>query len=474
MLTLCELAALLTATSCGFAGNYDGTRYRCGEGDVCPDGFACVEGYCHSDTPARDGSPLDGRGDPDRLDAGLRADAAAPDDGATPDGAGPIAGCGLLSLLQDDFADGVAGAQWAPWSDSGASVDESGGVLAVHFSAGNDGIAAGYRSSSLYDLRGGALEATVLQVGGRYTAIKVGSYDGGHAQLLVDVGTATIAAETYGVPGAGRHAASDYDPIQHRHWRIREDAGTLYWETSPDRVSWNELWSEPLPFAGEDVYGAVWAHQELPGSASVAIFDDVNGSADAALRFCATSSFADGFEGPPLEPAWTSWRDNASCDIEEVAGSLAFSFDGIAEVACGAESAHLFDLRGSDLVIDAGGVGGVAGFVTYARLYRDDGYTDYLQFKRDAGTLGFHQEASGSSAGSASIGYDDGDHRYWRFSASGGTVTLSTSPDGNEWTTQLDTASGFDLGALRLMLAAYHNDVAPPISSRFAGVNAPQ
>lgn len=36
-----------------------------------------------------------------------------------------------------------------------------------------------------------------------------------------------------------------HDPVNHRYWRIREQANTLYFEVSPDRTTWTLLWSTP-------------------------------------------------------------------------------------------------------------------------------------------------------------------------------------------------------------------------------------
>lgn len=43
-------------------------------------------------------------------------------------------------------------------------------------------------------------------------------------------------------------AAIPYDPVLHRWWRVREDAGVLYWETSANGKQWNTLVSKAYSF----------------------------------------------------------------------------------------------------------------------------------------------------------------------------------------------------------------------------------
>jgi len=60
---LSRFAALLSLAlaACSFHADYDGTHYKCGAGDVCPDGFSCVAGAC---VLAAEGGPDAGSGDP--------------------------------------------------------------------------------------------------------------------------------------------------------------------------------------------------------------------------------------------------------------------------------------------------------------------------------------------------------------------------------------------------------------------------
>ena len=70
--------------------------------------------------------------------------------------------------------------------------------------------------------------------------------------------------------------ASDtpYDPVAHRWWRFRADAGVLYWETAPDAVTWTTWASVPTPFPLD------------------AVFVHFGAGTDTAVATTATASFA--------------------------------------------------------------------------------------------------------------------------------------------------------------------------------------
>ncbi|HEV3471237.1 MAG TPA: hypothetical protein VG148_18070 [Pyrinomonadaceae bacterium] len=68
-----------------------------------------------------------------------------------------------------------------------------------------------------------------------------------------------------------------YSPTQHRHWRIRHDgfSDTVYWETSPDGVTWTARHSGPrqltITSMVADLYVRTWQPESSPG---MAVFDN--------------------------------------------------------------------------------------------------------------------------------------------------------------------------------------------------------
>jgi len=446
---------VLAVAGCSFHSGFDGTGYRCGDGDRCPDGFTCVAGYC------RDTAPADAGGG----DGGGGSDAGG-------DGGVVEARCGTLSVLRDDFADGVVGRQWDAWNDTGAITAETGGYLAIQIDAGSSDVWAGYTSIATYDLDGGILAAVVDQVGGNDTVLEARAWGGARAQMVVEDGT--LNAAVYNTGNDGVRASVTYDGGQHHHWRIRGAGGRLYWETSVNGSSWDHLWDEPMPFAAGDVYGIIAAGGQLV-AASEARYAELN-PAPPARGACPTETFTDDFSAAPLTPAWSPWT-TAGCSNAESGGDLVMTFDGAGAVWCGIASNHVFDLHDSELVIEVPEAPAASMFDTYAQLMTLNDQANKLEIGMENGSAWFEQDAGGSPLQSQNVTWDATAMRFWRFAESGGQIQLSTSPDGSpsSWTPRLTATAAFDLSTLQVVIGAGAYGTGPGTAQtvRIAGVNAP-
>jgi hypothetical protein len=158
------------------------------------------------------------------------------------------AACATAPQVTDDFEDGVMAAEWVTYADTGAEVEEADGVLRVLYS-GVDEAWAGYVTAEPHDLRGGWLAADVAQVGG-YTILELHAGDtkvqtyayGSTIFCTVMVGGETVS-----------QFETEYLPDSHVHWRMREEDGTIHWETSPDGDAWSQLVAYPTPIAADTV-----------------------------------------------------------------------------------------------------------------------------------------------------------------------------------------------------------------------------
>jgi len=439
---LCALAA------CSFQGGIE-PGFQCGEDGWCPAGQVCESGFCVADPAAADGGP-----DADRGDGGV-----------------PAARCGTLSVLRDDFGDGVAAPDFYPWNDVGASVSETGGHVVIDVPAGSSGGWAGYTSMFRYDFTGAAWEAKVSEVGGHYTTLEVRDLAGARMQMLVEDGT--LLAGVLDVPGEGVRATLPYAPDAHAYWRMREEAGVAYWETSPDRALWSRLHSEPLPISPDHVLGIVSGGGQL-ASASQIRFDDVNLETPAALGLCPAVDLVDDFASTTLAPEWEAWEDTA-CSVSVAGGNLVLAFpDGDPDQWCGIGSSHLYDFRDSQIVIDAAAVPGLPSLVTYLQVTQPgDGFT-HLQIARDDDSmLSVTQRVAGTFESGTTRTYSPVNHRYWRIRSAGDRVYFETSPDLSTWTIHADDVARFDLSQVWLVVAAGSYDVSPgePIVVPVAAVN---
>jgi hypothetical protein len=451
--TLRLLLAIGTLAACSFEARFDGTGYRCGTGDTCPSGQMCVDGYC------RTGGDL-----PDSGTSNPDADPGAPDGSVT------AGRCGGLQLLADDFADGTVSPLWYDWADTGTSVTETGGQLLVNIAAGTADAWAGYSSASLYDLTDSAFEAEVAQVGGVYTILEVRSWDAPRAQLLVENGT-TLIAGVFNTADEGQRNSIAFAADQHRYWRIREAAGTTYWETSPDRADWTELHSEANPFPPEHVHGIVSGGGQVSAGPDEVRFERVS-PGPAPAGFCAADTLHDDFAATPLRPLWDPWSE-AGCAIVEAVGELTMSFDGTGDVWCGAETWHTYDLRDSAVVFEVSNAPVDNNFLSYINITVPRDPTTRFEIGMENGGLWFEQDLDDAVQDYEEVAWNATDHRFWKVANVADKVILSTSPDGSTWTDHLTASPLFDISAVKIVVAAGAYGVGPgnAVQTRFARVN---
>lgn len=143
-----------------------------------------------------------------------------------------------FGTLTDDFGDGVLDP--VLWSQSYGDPVEQGGRARVPCTTGY----AGARTASIYTLSWSQMAARVYPpaAGGAATAacslLVLSNVGGTDAGFLVDRAQGAMGLylrEGYADGGALFPA---YDPVAHAWLRLREDAGSLYWETSPDGRVW--------------------------------------------------------------------------------------------------------------------------------------------------------------------------------------------------------------------------------------------
>jgi hypothetical protein len=235
--------ALLALAGCSVDGDYSDSHFSCAGGEACPAGFDCLGGVC-----TRGGGGDGDGGTADASDASDLADGGPDSPDAALSDAGPCLGSPPIA---DDFDDGVAGSQWAPYHSGMAAVIEAGGELVVR-PANNQGgnRSAGYRSAAPVDARDARLFVRV--------PVMVNQATSARAYLRLGTTTDQVAFEQHGgtlscllVAGGSSSPVVElsYDADAHRYWQLREQAGTLTWETSADGASWTPLASAASPAA---------------------------------------------------------------------------------------------------------------------------------------------------------------------------------------------------------------------------------
>jgi len=436
--------SLAVGSGCTFSTGFDGTNYQCGTGGSCPPGQRCIDGTCQADSDGGDRPD----GDPD----------APPGSDA----------CGSLRLLGDDFEDGVRGPPWFLIDDPGATSTETGGELVVQLAAGTGSVYGGYESRSFYDMRGSWFDSRVVEVGGHDTIVEVRDYQDRSAQLVVEDGQ--IGAAVFNVPNQGTRTSRPITGAD-AYWRIREQDGVMYWETSADRSTWNLLYQESAVLDVAHVRGLLAAGEQL-APPSQARFADVNPT-PPAVGYCPAIQLSDDFAAPPFGGLWDPYWDT-DCTIGESGGDLSLTFTGTSNAFCGVVSRHLYDLRSSELVIEGGGLPARTNFVTYLQAYLPEDETTVVGVALDGTSLFFSQEVGGVIMGETTLTLDPVQHRFWRIRGVDSMIEMATSPDGNTWTPRLTRAAAFDLSRLEINLGAGNYGAVPggAVTWALPGINA--
>jgi hypothetical protein len=383
-------------------------------------------------------------------DAGADSDAGMVSPG--PDaGAALAAPCGSLGLLRDGFDDGAAGPQWITSAGLGASLDETAGHLAIALGAGTADVEGGYRSKHAYDLRGSSLAVTVLRTAGQHVAIEVRDPERRGGALAVRAST-LVALVLAGDQEAER-AQVAYDPVRHRHWRLREASGRLHWETSADRATWSLLHAEPVAMAGALAHGSLVARGQTPAGGE-AWFADVNLPAASMPGFCPASNIGDSFDDGVVAPLYNNWTDGDTCSGRETGGGIELSFTGSGDAWCGVETRQVLDLREGAVFVEVPTTPGLSAAMAFFEAVTADG--DKIQMGR--GPDGMFAEMSGGARQLAwrAIPYDPAQHRFWRLREGGGQTYWDASADGVAWSNHLSAPTAIDLGAVVIDIAAGH------------------
>lgn len=145
-----------------------------------------------------------------------------------------------LAQLGDDFDDNQVNTTLWPSNYGGAT--EVGGKARIPLTPGTP---AGYKSARDWDLEDSQFVikfATRPAVGGSsaaaVTVMANSTTDGTRVGWVYDVDAGTLRAENQVGGTDGSPTILTFAPIAHLWLRIRETAGTLYWETSGDGYSW--------------------------------------------------------------------------------------------------------------------------------------------------------------------------------------------------------------------------------------------
>jgi hypothetical protein len=184
----------------------------------------------------------------------------------------------LVDNFNDDTIDTVKWTAYAAPAPAAERIRETNGRIEIQPASGATGY-SGLGANAPVDLTGSQLvvelvQALPVRVAGE--AYLTASKDGSNwINMAVWDG---VIGVTRKVAGTLSHPCTlPYVPERHRWLRLREEAGTTYWETSPDGDAWEVLYSQANPFIltalMPDFGAGIWDPTPSPGTA---IFDNFN------------------------------------------------------------------------------------------------------------------------------------------------------------------------------------------------------
>lgn len=214
----------------------------------------------------------------------------------------------LFERLTDDFS--AASVDTVKWPDNyneavgGALPDQFLGRARVPC---NQGFAA-FASRSIYCLASSHVGARVTppQVGGAVGSVfcqllVLSDVMGTQLVFEIDASTNLLMMAVHVDFNDENPGTVPYDPVQHAWLRIREDGGSLLWETSPDGRAWTAQHTETSPawVADTDLQAQLLAYRD-DGANDYAFFDNLNITPTMAERYTVAVDWgADGdYDGP--------------------------------------------------------------------------------------------------------------------------------------------------------------------------------
>ena len=225
--------------------------------------------------------------------------------------------------------------------------------------------------------------------------------------------------------------AIPYDPVAHRFWGVSEHAGRIYWETSPDGVTWTSIFDDVPVFRIDLLRGSFGANtngaEATPGRARIA---SVNlGSAGGVA--CSAGSFTERFDGATDLHAWENTYTGGASTWSITGGQLRFTGDAAGRYA-GFGSSAGYDLRGKavSMTIVTPPMSTTSGFTLSLQLEYDP--TNDVELLVTGTALSGRRVINGTSD-TMGMAWTPGP-THVRYREDSGMLYCETSTDGVTWT----------------------------------------
>lgn len=359
--------------------------------------------------------------------------------------------------------------QWDLYANAGGAVAQAGGDLVVTLQATQPLGYSGYDSRWKYDIRGSRVFVEVPQTTSVATHAQTDiQILGPNEEFAIIEEAGTLSVEKFVGAAQTTLGATSYVAAQHRWWQIRESAGTLYFEASPDGLTYTQLATAPTPSWASivDVALEAGAYQTEtnPGTAR---FAQINGGT-ASGTWCKASTQRDNFNSGTIGRDWANSFMTNGCTYAESGGGVSFTLAANKTQDCGLVSASGFDLT-SDAVFTALTTAPTANANIFTFLRASNLAGDNVEVALIGSTIVSAQNVGGTFTQLSTAAYDPVAHQYWQLAESSGTLRWQVSPDGSTWTNLHAQAPPFSLVGVNLSIGTGTTaNVASPGSAGFS------
>lgn len=258
------------------------------------------------------------------------------------------------------------------------------------------------------------------------------------------VGATITCRET--VLGVSDEFSFLYDPVIHIWFRIRENLGTIFWETSINGLSWTLRWSKEtaLSLVSVDIrfMSSFWAAETDPG---MAIIDSFNLSQGIPAR-AKTGTIVDNFN---LATSQWEWGDSENQVVNNQLHMLSTDTNYSPLYADGT-----YDFTDSHFGLELvqNNPIGNGTFVNDISVGPDLDNCVYVRFGGSGSWISFTERVGGADTSGGSVQLNPVKHRFFRIRESGGTVYWDTSIDGKYWVNHWSKATVLDLTESRVRI----------------------
>jgi hypothetical protein len=397
----------------------------------------------------------------------LGFDATAGDGG---DGGSELA-CNLAGRVRDTFDDAsLFDKLWgSSYQEPGTSMIRSNGRVTFSLAPGATDTYAGLKTSRYYDMHGQRWVIEVDQI----------AAPGTNCGLQFEYATSTYASLTLANGNLGAAyktgtfqtvAVLPYVAAEHRFWAISEAAGTIYYETSTDGITFSAFASVPAPFDVSLVRLTAFAGNGNPVAApGTFVIESAGAPTPVASTACPASTLVDTFDDGVIDHRWASTYNDPCCTIAETGGEMVVGYDGT-QGTTALRSAAGLDLRDDAVTIRVTQEPPLASTVLNLTVRRDANNTFELQVSSTQTVA--RVQVAGIADGVADT--RDPAERYLRIRERGGAYFMEVSADRASWRTLRTAAAPFPLDDVLVTVRAgvTANSTAQTLTS-FDDFNAP-